>query len=82
MPFGGDSLRQLALDIIFVEKNLSLQIVVFNEVSVDDSNLADTSSNQRGGDYGAQRPTPNHHHHRPAESRLSFLAYATEDHLP
>ena len=55
-------LGQLLLYIILVEKKLTLQVVVFDKITVDDPHLSHTGTNQSTGTYGTQRPATGNNH--------------------
>src|ERR1035437_4407780 len=48
MSFGGDGFGNVVLDIIFIVKDLTLQVVVFDKITVDDAQVADARPRQNG----------------------------------
>ena len=78
---GSLGLGQIASDIIFIEEYLSLEVMVFDEVPIDDADKAHTGPNERVCQNGAERPATTQRDSAGEEFLLPRLAHAMKPHL-
>ena len=64
------------------EEDLPLKVVGLDEVPVDDPHPPHARPHQRGGDDGAQGPTPDHDGEPGAQPALPLRPDARKDDLP
>ncbi len=82
MPLGRLGFGQVLGDVSFGEKDLALEIVGLDEITIHDPHPADTRADQRAGCHGAQGSAA-HDHRRPgAQPALSFGPDALKEDLP
>src|SRR5262249_55612052 len=68
--------------VVLVEKYLTLEVAGFDEIAVDQAQIADTGADQGIGQYRAQGAATAQRHFRLQQSLLSVLADAGKAHLP
>ena len=81
MPLGGHRFGQPGLDVLLVEEHLPLQVVGFDEITVNDSDFAHPGPHQQAGDVGAQRAAADDDGAAAVKPGLAFLADARKHRL-
>ena len=79
---GGFRLGQVLCHVVFVEEHLPLQVVRFDEVAIDQAQMADAGPHQRVGQHGAERSAAAQGDVAISELLLPGFAHAVEAHLP
>jgi len=78
---GGLGLGQVLGNVVLVEEDLALQVAGFDEVAIDQAQVADPGADKRVGQYGPQRPAAAESDVTVQEPPLTLLADAVEAHL-
>src|ERR1035437_9154033 len=82
MSFGGDGFGNVVLDIIFIVKDLAVQIVVFDKITVDNAQVADARPRQNGCHDCSQCATADDDGTAFTQLLLSLFPDARENDLP
>ena len=78
---GSDGFRQTLFGVSFREHRLPLQIGRFDEVSINNAQVAHTRTRQRFSVGRTQRPATDNQYSRGQQPSLSFLANSIEENL-
>lgn len=78
---GGDGFGELRAEVVFVEEDLSLEVGEFDEVAIDESNIADARADKGLCEDGAERTDAADEDAGVAEFFLTFGADAVEEDL-
>jgi hypothetical protein len=78
---GSDGFRETLFSITLREHRLPLQIRTFDEVSINNAQVAHTRTRQRFSVGRTQRPATDNQYSRGKQPSLSFLANSTEENL-
>jgi len=81
MPLSGYSFRQPGFYVLLVKKDLPLQVVIFDEIPIYDSDFAHPGPHQQSGDISAECATADYDHIPLAQLYLSFFADGREHRL-
>src|SRR5262249_25751335 len=81
LALSGDGLGQRVAGVGFVEKNLTLQIRRFDEVTVEDADAAYARSDEHSGGRSADGAASNNYQRRVEQSLLALGPEGGEEHL-
>ena len=78
---GGDCFRESFFRVTFREQRLALQVGRFDEVAIDNAQVAHTRTRQRFSMGRTQRTATDYQYSRGQQPSLSFFANSTEENL-